>query len=46
MLNGLGIKTGINLDSLLSTSWFIADRLQRQPTAKVPLAIVAKREKQ
>ena len=46
MLNGLGIKTGIDLDKLLSTSWFIAERLQRQPTAKVPLAIAAKRDKQ
>jgi len=45
MLNGLGIKTGIDLDKLLSTSGFIADILERQPTAKVSLAIAAKREK-
>lgn len=45
MLNGLGIKTGINLNKLLSTSWFIADTLHRQPTAKVPLAIAAKQKK-
>lgn len=39
MLNGLDIGTGINLDKLLSTSWFIADLLDRPPTAKVTLAI-------
>lgn len=42
MLNGLGVKTGIDLEKLFSASWFIADILQRQPTAKVPLAIAAK----
>lgn len=43
MLNGLGIKTGIDLDHLLATSWFIADRIQRYPTAKVALASAVKR---
>jgi len=44
MLNGLGIKTKIDLNKLLSTSWFIADILLRQPTAKVALAVAAKRK--
>ncbi len=42
MLNGLSIKTGINLDELIATSWFIADLLDRPPTAKVTLANAAK----
>ena len=39
MLNGLGVKNGIDLDALISTSWFIAKILQRPPTAKVTLAL-------
>lgn len=42
MLNGLGIKTGIDLEQLISTSWFVADLLNRQPSAKVTLAVSAK----
>jgi hydroxymethylglutaryl-CoA lyase len=38
MLNGLSIKTGVNLDELIATSWFIADLLGRPPTSKVALA--------
>jgi len=44
MLNGLGIKTGIDLDKLLSTSWFVDDILDRQPSAKVSLAIASKQK--
>ncbi len=39
MLNGLGIGTGIDLNRLISTSWFIANILQRQPASKVSLAL-------
>ena len=39
MLNGLGIETGINLNRLVSTSWFIADTLKRRPASKVALAL-------
>jgi len=42
MLNGLSIKTGVNLEELIATSWFIADLLDRPPTAKVTLANAAK----
>jgi hydroxymethylglutaryl-CoA lyase len=42
MLNGLSIKTGVNLEGLIATSWFIADLLDRPPTAKVTLANAAK----
>ena len=42
MLNGLGIETGIDMDRLVSTSWFIADILRRPPTAKVAQALATK----
>lgn len=42
MVNGLGIETGINLDRLVSTSWFIANILCRPPTAKVTQALATK----
>jgi len=41
MLNGLGIETGIDLNRLVATSWFIADVLQRQPASKVSMALKA-----
>lgn len=41
MLNGLGIETGIDLNCLVSTSWFIARILQCQPASKVSLAFKA-----
>ena len=38
MLNGLGIKTNINLDKLIETSWFISSVLHIKPASKVALA--------
>lgn len=38
MLNGLGIKTGIDLDKLLKAGWFISDKLSREPISKVSSA--------
>jgi len=35
MLNGLGIKTGIDFDKLLKAGWFISDKLSREPISKV-----------
>ena len=39
MLNGLGIYSGINLPELVSASWFINQKLNRQPNSKVALAL-------
>ena len=38
MLDGLGIETGIDLNKLIETSWYISEQLQRQPASKVALA--------
>jgi hydroxymethylglutaryl-CoA lyase len=42
MLNGLGIKTGVDLDKLAAAGWFIADALGRPPASRVSLAMRAK----
>ena len=38
MLDGLGIETGIDLDKLIQTSWYISEKLKRLPVSKVTLA--------
>ena len=38
MLNGLGIETGVDLDSLVRAAWFISDVLGRAPRSKVAIA--------
>jgi len=38
MLNGLGIETGVDLDALVETAWFISDVLGRPPKSKVAIA--------
>jgi hydroxymethylglutaryl-CoA lyase len=38
MLNGLHIKTGVNLDKLSEVSLFISDKLHRAPYSKVTVA--------
>ncbi|MBU0888217.1 MAG: hydroxymethylglutaryl-CoA lyase [Alphaproteobacteria bacterium] len=43
MLNGLGIDTGIDLDALVETAFFISDALGRPPASKVAKAIAAKK---
>jgi len=35
MLDGLGIKTGIDFDKLLKAGWFISDILKKAPVSKV-----------
>ncbi len=44
MLDGLGIQTGINLNSLVTTSAFVSAHLQRAPESKVALALLAKQK--
>lgn len=43
MLNGLGIKHGVNLDKLAAAGWAISDELHRTPNSKVSLALKAQR---
>ncbi len=38
MLNGLGIATGVDIDSLVAAAWFISDVLGRPPRSKVAVA--------
>ena len=38
LLNGLGIETGVDLNKLISTSWFISHTLQRLPSSRSALA--------
>ena len=42
MLNGLGIETGVDLQAVAETGWFICDALGRRPASKVSLAMRAK----
>jgi hydroxymethylglutaryl-CoA lyase len=41
MLNGLGIKHGIDLQLLAQAGWQISNALNKQPTSKVSLALKA-----
>jgi hydroxymethylglutaryl-CoA lyase len=43
MLNGLGIETGIDLDTLVDTGRFISDVLGRAPASRAARALLAKR---
>jgi len=43
MLNGMGIKTGIDLAALAAAGWAICAKLGREPTSKVSAALKAKR---
>ncbi len=38
LLEGLGLETGVDLDRLVGTAWWISDRLGRPPASKVALA--------
>lgn len=44
MLNGLGIKTGIDLEKLAATGRWICDQIGRSSASKANLALAAKRE--
>jgi hydroxymethylglutaryl-CoA lyase len=39
MLNGLGVRTGIDLDALVETAWWISDHLGRRPDSRVSRAL-------
>lgn len=41
MLDGLGIKTGIDFEKLLEAGWFISDKLGKAPISKVSNAFLA-----
>ncbi|WP_298331487.1 hydroxymethylglutaryl-CoA lyase [Asticcacaulis sp.] len=38
MLNGLSIETGVDLDKVIDTAWFISDALGRPPRSKAAVA--------
>ncbi len=42
MLHGMGIGTGVDLDALVETAWFIADALGRDPVSSVARAMRGK----
>ncbi len=39
MLNGMGIRTGVNLDKIIEAAWYISDFLGRAPASKVAVAL-------
>lgn len=39
MMNGLGVETGADLDKIVETAWFIAEKLNRKPASKVAVAL-------
>ena len=43
MLNGMGVKTGVDLDKLVRAGWFISDTLGRAPQSRVSCALRSKR---
>lgn len=43
MLNGLGIRTGVDLGLVFEAGSFICERLQREPSSKVARALAAKK---
>ena len=43
MLDGMGIRTGVNINQLLLASQFISEVLQRAPVSKAANALIAKR---
>ncbi len=38
MLDGMGIETGVDLDAIVDTAWFVSDVLGREPRSKVARA--------
>jgi hydroxymethylglutaryl-CoA lyase len=39
MLNGLGLETGVDVDALVATAWWISGELGRQPVSRVARAM-------
>jgi hydroxymethylglutaryl-CoA lyase len=46
LLKGLGIDTGIDLDSLVDTGSWISKKLKRESASRVARALLARREAQ
>eukprot|EP00657_Telonema_sp_P-1_P002162 TRINITY_DN15131_c0_g1_i1.p1 TRINITY_DN15131_c0_g1~~TRINITY_DN15131_c0_g1_i1.p1 ORF type:complete len:187 (+),score=56.79 TRINITY_DN15131_c0_g1_i1:80-640(+) len=46
MLDGMGVETGVDMNSLLEASVFISDCLGRQPQSNAATALLAKRERE
>ena len=44
LLNGLGLKSGVNLDKLVDAGEYISRELNRQNGSKTALAILSKRK--
>ncbi len=44
MLNGMGIETGVDLQGVIDTAWFIATALHKKPASKVAHALHQNRE--
>lgn len=44
MLHGMGLHTGVDIEKLARTGWYICDALQRPPSSRVSLAMRAKQE--
>jgi isopropylmalate/homocitrate/citramalate synthase len=42
MLHGMGIGTGVDLDAVVETAWFIAEALGREPVSRVARAMRGK----
>jgi hydroxymethylglutaryl-CoA lyase len=45
MLEGMGIETGVSLDKLIETAWFISDFLGRPPVSRVARAMKANQKR-
>ncbi|MBL4895024.1 MAG: hydroxymethylglutaryl-CoA lyase [Emcibacter sp.] len=39
MLNGMGVKTGVDLDKIIEAAWYISDFLGHAPNSKVAVAL-------
>ena len=44
MLNGMGVKTGVDIEKILKASEFILKILKKQSLSKVNLALIGKRK--
>jgi isopropylmalate/homocitrate/citramalate synthase len=44
MLHGMGIETGVDLDSVVDTAWWIFGTLGRRPNSRVAQALGGKRQ--
>jgi isopropylmalate/homocitrate/citramalate synthase len=44
MLDGLGVRTGVNLDKLADSGWRICEYLGRTPSSKVSVALRGRKQ--